>query len=103
LAKDKGYTASGYSRGVSVGSMPKPVQEQVMKLKIGQTTPPMPMDNTLVFMTLCQQSNPEYVNTVVDADSENIKRALFSERATQLSQQLLRRERENAVIVRVGQ
>jgi|GEM_PF-5753348 peptidyl-prolyl cis-trans isomerase SurA len=103
LAKDKGYTASGYSRGISVGSMPKPVQEQVMKLKIGQTTPPMPMDNTLVFMTLCQQSNPEYVNTVVDADSENIKRALFSERATQLSQQLLRRERENAVIVRVGQ
>jgi peptidyl-prolyl cis-trans isomerase SurA len=103
LAKDRGYTASGYSRGVSVGTMPKPVQEQVMKLKIGQTTPPMPMDNTLVFMTLCQQSNPAYVNTVVDADSENIKRALFSERATQLSQQLLRRERENAVIVRVGQ
>ncbi len=102
LAKDRGYTASGYSRGVSVGTMPKPVQEQVMKLKIGQTTPPMPMDNTLVFMTLCQQSNPEYVNTVVDADSENIKRTLFSERATQLSQQLLRRERENAVIVRVS-
>jgi hypothetical protein len=82
--------------------MPKPVQEQVMRLKIGQTTPPMPMEDTLVFITLCQQNNPEYVNTVVDADSENIKRALFSERATQLSQQLLRRERENAVIVRVG-
>jgi hypothetical protein len=59
------------------------------------------MDNTLVFMTICQQNNPQYTNTVVDADSENIKRALFSERATQLSQQLLRRERENAVIVRV--
>jgi peptidyl-prolyl cis-trans isomerase SurA len=102
LAKERGYSASGYSRGVSVGSMPKPVQEQVMRLKIGQTTPPMPMEDTLVFITLCQQNNPEYVNTVVDADSENIKRALFSERATQLSQQLLRRERENAVIVRVG-
>ena len=72
-----------------------------MKLKIGQTTPPMPMEDTLVFITLCAQSNPAYVNTVVDADAENIKRALFSERATHLSQQLLRRERENAVIVRV--
>ncbi|MFM7631393.1 MAG: peptidylprolyl isomerase [Alphaproteobacteria bacterium] len=102
LAKERGYGASGYSRGVSVGTMPKPVQEQVMKLKIGQTTPPMPMEDTLVFMTLCAQSNPAYINTVVDADTDNIKRALFSERATQLSQQLLRRERENAVIVRVG-
>lgn len=101
LAKARGYAASGYSRGVSVGTMPKAVQEQVMKLKIGQTTPPMPMEDTLVFITLCAQSNPAYVNTVVDADAENIKRALFSERATQLSQQLLRRERENAVIVRV--
>ena len=103
LAKERGYTASGYSRGVSVGSMPKPVQDQVMKLTVGQTTPPMPMEETLVFMTLCQKSNPEYINTVVDADAENIKRSLFSERTTQLSQQLLRRERENAVIVRVGQ
>jgi peptidyl-prolyl cis-trans isomerase SurA len=101
LAKERGYTASGYSRGITVGKMPKPVQEQVMKLSQNQTTPPMPMDNTLVFMTICQQNNPQYTNTVVDADSENIKRALFSERATQLSQQLLRRERENAVIVRV--
>jgi peptidyl-prolyl cis-trans isomerase SurA len=99
-AKKNGYTQSGYSKNVAVNKMQKIVQEQVAKLKINQTTKPIPIDDNIVFMTLCKQSAPSYSSTVVDPDNENIKRTLFSERATQLSQKLLQIEREGLIITK---